>query len=239
LNSTIQMKSYYIRQGDKRQGPYSIEQLKQMQISPAMQVWTQGLKEWMNAGEIPKLQQTLFSTATVSETNNGHLNSSTEKESAAGKNWKTIVAVAALFVTAILIFKLQDSPIEFPKVDTLEAETVDQSVKPPARAEKSIKEKEMNDPAAYIKAKTSWHKNLIGETVLTGSLLNTSALTSFKNPVLLVTWISKTNTVIGTSRYPIYEMLKPKKSIQYKLKVKAPYKYADVNVSVESAKFVK
>ena len=134
------MKSYYIRQGDKRQGPYSIEQLKQMQISPAMQVWTQGLKEWMKAGEIPKLQQTIFSTIRV-ETNNERPDSSTEEKSVVRKNWKTIVAVAALLTTAILIFKLQDSPFEFPKVDTTEAEAVDQSLKPLIKTEKSVREK--------------------------------------------------------------------------------------------------
>ena len=109
------MKSYYIRQGDKRQGPYSIEQLKQM--------------------------QTIVSTANISLTNNEHLNYSAVKKSVLKKNRKTLGAITALLVTAFLIFKLQNKPIEFPNVDTTEAETVGQPVKPLVKPEKSVKEK--------------------------------------------------------------------------------------------------
>ena len=87
----------------------------------------------------------------------------------------------------------------------------------------------------YVKTKINWRKNLVGETVLEGTLTNTAVSASFKDPVVLITWLSKTNTTLATSRYPFYEYLGAKKTISYKLKVKAPSKYNSVKASVESA----
>ena len=87
----------------------------------------------------------------------------------------------------------------------------------------------------YVKTKVNWRKNLVGETVLEGTLTNTATVASFKDPVVLITWLSKTNTVLATSRYPLYEYIGAKKTISYKMKVKAPSKYSSVKATVESA----
>lgn len=49
------MRTYYIHQNDQQGGPYSVDQLKEMQINPAVPVWTEGLKDWIKAREIPEL----------------------------------------------------------------------------------------------------------------------------------------------------------------------------------------
>ena len=85
----------------------------------------------------------------------------------------------------------------------------------------------------------SWRKKLIGGTVLEGTLHNSATAVNFKDPVLLVTWLSKTNTVIGTNRFPLDEYVAAGKTISYKLKVKAPSKISDIMVSVENATIVK
>jgi hypothetical protein len=230
------MKNYYIRQKDKKQGPYSIDQLKEMKINPTAPVWTEGLKEWIRAREIPELQQALFAASPQfvpanSATGNEYFKSSIENTGfVAGRNWKTALVVLALILIAFFIIKLQSSEGHLPSF-----ETATLSAKNSTDLKKERRRKEMEHPADYIKAKMSWHKNLIGEIVLEGTLHNTATLANFKDPVMLITWLSKTNTPVGTNRYPLYEYLGTGKTIRYKLKVKAPSKIGDVKVSVESA----
>jgi hypothetical protein len=38
------MKSYFIRQDNKPKGPYSIDQLREMKLNPAVLVWVDGFK---------------------------------------------------------------------------------------------------------------------------------------------------------------------------------------------------
>lgn len=156
------------------------------------------------------------------------------KADVAAKKWKTFVAILFLIGLAFLIIKLQQSE------DNRSAfQTVNKAAKTPSKLKEESKKKEFINPAGYLKVKTSWRKNLIGETVLEGTLHNTAPLANLKDPVLLVTWLSKTNTVMGTNRYPLYEYLGAGKTTSYKLKVKAPSKIGDVKVLVESATIVK
>jgi len=146
------------------------------------------------------------------------------------KKWKTFLAVLALIGAAYLIIKLQKSG------DNKQVfQTVNTPAKTPAKIKEESRKKEPANPVSYLKVKMSWHKNLIGETVLEGTVHNSSPLANFKDPVLLVTWLSKTNTTMGATRYPLYEYLGAGNIIQYKLKVKAPSKIGDIKASVESA----
>src|SRR5262245_31649241 len=109
------MKSYFIRQDNKPQGPYSIDQLKEMKLNPAVLVWAEGLKQWIKALEIPELQQELFPIAPQFA---GHLPSNGIKTVALGrerkgfailKNVKTILAVIALIIATLLLIELKKS----------------------------------------------------------------------------------------------------------------------------------
>jgi len=146
------------------------------------------------------------------------------------KKWKTILAILALIGAAFLIIKLQK-----PEAKTPSFQEASRLVKTAAKSNGERSKKEVAIPARYVKVKTNWRKNLIGETVLEGTLQNTAPIYNFKDPILLATWLSKTHTVMGTSRYPLYEYLEAGRTIPFKLKAKAPSKFADVKVSIESA----
>lgn len=154
------------------------------------------------------------------------------------KKWKTFLAVLALIGAAFLIIRLQQSEGGQPALQTVNT-SAKNLVNTPAKIKEESKKKEPVNPASYLKVKMNWRKKLIGGTVLEGTLHNSAPGVNFKDPILLVTWLSKTNTIIGTNRYPLYEYLEAGKTISYKLKVKAPSKIADVKVSIESATVVK
>ena len=161
-----------------------------------------------------------------------------EKTDAPAKKWKTFLALLALTGAAFLIIKLQQSEGAQPALQTVNT-SAKNLVNTPAGIKEEGRKKEPANPASYLKVTTSWRKKLIGGTVLEGTLHNSAAGVNFNDPVLLVTWLSKTNTVIGINRYPLYDYLEAGKTIPYKLKVKAPFKIADVKVSIESATVVK
>lgn len=48
---------YFVLVNGENQGPYSVETLKQMGITPDALVWTQGMEQWAPAGQIYELQQ--------------------------------------------------------------------------------------------------------------------------------------------------------------------------------------
>ena len=109
------MKSYFIRQDNMPKGPYSIDQLKEMKLNPAVLVWVEGLKQWIKALEIPELQQELFPPApqfgtqmSLSGANTG-LRRSEKKGFVTLKNLKTILAVIALIIATLLLIELKRS----------------------------------------------------------------------------------------------------------------------------------
>lgn len=150
---------------------------------------------------------------------------------------KAILAVIALIIAGFLLIKLQ-KPENYSQV-VATAATVSQPAKTLADSPKKLRQKEVENPAVCIKGDLSWRKNLVGETVLKGTLNNSATQTNFKDPVILITWLSKTNTALGTTSYPLYEYLAAGKTIPYKLKVKAPFKYSDARIAVESATPIK
>jgi GYF domain 2 len=50
------MKKYFIREGDKEFGPFSIEQLKANNLRRETLVWKAGFKRWISAGEVSELR---------------------------------------------------------------------------------------------------------------------------------------------------------------------------------------
>lgn len=54
------MTQYYIAINNQPTGPYTIDQLRQMNITPASLVWANGMPEWITAGEVDELRTQLF-----------------------------------------------------------------------------------------------------------------------------------------------------------------------------------
>ena len=46
---------YYLYIDDQQRGPFTIEQLAEMGITPETEVWTEGMSDWKQAGDVPAL----------------------------------------------------------------------------------------------------------------------------------------------------------------------------------------
>lgn len=241
------MKNYYLYQGDQQQGPYSIDQLKEMKISPAAPVWAEGLGSWIEAWQIPELQAALFATPppyipAYPGSINDYESSATEKAGyTIGRHWKKVVGGLLVAAIILLVIKMVNSPGDKPPATSNRtAASYLPAIRPPrpkteAELRNELLQREMQNPKIYISTDVTWRKNLVGETVIEGTLINNASVATFKDPVVRVTWLSKTNTVMRVSRYPVYEYIGARQSVPCKLKVHGPRKASSVSVAVESA----
>lgn len=105
------MKSYYIHQGGRQQGPYSIDQLKTMRIGPTTQVWTEGLPEWTPAKKINELQTVLFLVpppfiAAHSKSQDGYAETTVD-HGLITSFWKTGLMIIGFILLVFLLLKWQ------------------------------------------------------------------------------------------------------------------------------------
>ncbi len=54
--------NYWIIVNGQQQGPFSIEALKGMAITPSTQVWTEGMPNWVSANTVPELASVISTT---------------------------------------------------------------------------------------------------------------------------------------------------------------------------------
>lgn len=94
---------------------------------------------------------------------------------------------------------------------------------------------EQQSPTSYLQSQATMRENLIGETVLEGTISNSSTLANFKDIVLNVTWLSKTDTELKTDQFSVYEFIEAGKSVSFKIKTYAPSATDRVKIEVFSA----
>ena len=99
----------------------------------------------------------------------------------------------------------------------------------------TIEEQEMREPTSFLKSEGTYRSNLIEEWVLEGTISSSATVAKYKDVVLLVNFYSKTKTLIGTERHPIYEYINPGRSINFKIKTNGFDGTESVGWDIESA----
>jgi hypothetical protein len=94
---------------------------------------------------------------------------------------------------------------------------------------------EQRAPEEYLKVEGTYRRNLLDHLVLEGDIANTATLAHFKDPILSVTWYSKTGTELDTKQYAVYELVRAGRSTHYKLKTLAPDYVASVALGIADA----
>jgi hypothetical protein len=97
---------------------------------------------------------------------------------------------------------------------------------------------EQRAPTNYLEVDGTYHRNFLNQLVLEGDITSKASLATFKDPVLSITWYSKTQTAISTQHYPVYELLRPQSAAHFELQTSAPGEVASVAMSVSEAKLV-
>ena len=110
------------------------------------------------------------------------------------------------------------------------------SEKSPTVLRKELVDIEKKNPLKYLTVKATWKKNLIGETVIQGTITNNATLANFKDVQLQITWLTQTNTELSSETPPpIYDYFRPNESRPFKKKFNAPSAMAGFEIVILSA----
>ncbi len=246
------MSTYYLFENGKQKGPFSFEDLKKRLITTGTAVWRDGMTEWSEAGKLEELASILVKTppAYPSDTKQeqpphpylSSISENSEKDKRPGKYVAWIAIGAAAIITIAYLNIDSAGHVENtagaytapPEIKSASAFSISKQPSP-AEQRTVLLQKEKQNPKLYLNNNSDWRKKLIGGTVLEGTLINRAKITGFKDIVLEVQWLSKTNEVIETKPFTVHDFVGAGKTIKYKLKCSGPSRFGNVRASVVSA----
>ena len=98
--------------------------------------------------------------------------------------------------------------------------------------------KEQKNPQYFLKVKGNNKKNIIGQTVVKGTVSNNATIAVFKDLDIKLSFYSKTKALLETDKETIYETLGPGESKDFKTKYFAPKGTDSVGLEVLGATVV-
>jgi len=84
------------------------------------------------------------------------------------------------------------------------------------KAKESLEEKQKKSPTAFLKVTGKDKHNLIGQTVIKGSVVNTAKVCVYKDVELELSFFSKTGVLLEKDNETVYEEIEPGKSADFK-----------------------
>lgn len=216
------MKKYYLHIGESHVGPFDVDELFLKNITPQTPVWYEGLEEWTVASNIPELKERL-----------GAIPPPFKKTVIAEKTIAPARKGRGAFITiSVIILAIGVAAVAFIWIDQ-ERKTdeyyreyggdVQGSQAPKTYEEKvkSVEEVEQEDPVRFLEADGTYRETLLGDKLkINCEITNSATVASYKDVVIRVTFYSKTNTVVGTEDYTVYEEFPASKKRTVELRVK-------------------
>lgn len=98
--------------------------------------------------------------------------------------------------------------------------------------------KEQKNPQYFLKIKGNNKKNILGQTVVKGTVSNNATIAVFEDLDVKLSFYSKTKTLLETDKETIYETLGPGESKDFKTKYFAPKGTDSVGLEILGAKVV-
>jgi hypothetical protein len=102
----------------------------------------------------------------------------------------------------------------------------------------SLQEKEKKDPVTFLMVSGHDRHNLLGQTVVKGTITNKATVASYKDVDVKLDFYSKTGTLLETDKETVYEVVAPGQSKNFKTKYFAPKGTDSVALAVTAAKVV-
>lgn len=132
--------------------------------------------------------------------------------------------VLLAFALVIFLFSCKDDK----KEKKFDAESYE-------KVKETLAEKEKNNPARFLVVNNRDRKNLIGQTVVIGTLTNQATVCWYKDVELKLTFFSKTGVKLDEGLETVYENIGPGKTIKFKTRYFAPKDTDSVAVLVTKA----
>lgn len=104
------------------------------------------------------------------------------------------------------------------------------------KTKESLGEKEKKNPTAFLKVSSKDKHNLIGQTVIKGTVSNNAKVCVYKDVELELSFFSKTGVLLEKDNETVYEVIEPGKSADFKSKYFAPKGTDSIAIKVTGAK---
>jgi hypothetical protein len=230
------MKKYYLHDGQVQAGPFSIEELKQKNVHTVTPIWYEGLSNWTTAGKVEELAELFSATtpppfATPPPIQNVVASTYTpveypEYQEKKRSSLTPILIVILLVCGAFAAYNFIDKN---PKAPDAALEAVHEAVMTP-------EEKERAYPSNYLSASGQFRENFWGNKFsIEGNVRNTSTVTTYKDIVVRVDFLSETETVLSSVEHTIYEYFPAHSTQAFKLKVDKPSNCKSISLGIVSA----
>lgn len=241
------MSTYFLHDGSNQKGPFTLEELIQQGIDKNSNVWKEGSPDWVKAGELDELADHFRKIPPPLYKAEPPAFPQEEYDEVKKKSKLPYIIVLIAIITGIagyFIWK-QNNPTYEP--DTPAGGESNISIPPSQPQPEPVREKtpeelkaelavkEQGNPTAYLIIIGKPRKNLIGETVLEGTITNTSTAAVFKDIEVGVSFIAPSGTMLGGKSFTVYEMLGPSQSTPFKVKVTAPKQTESIDMEVVNA----
>ena len=103
------------------------------------------------------------------------------------------------------------------------------------QVKETLADKEKNNPARFLTAVSRHRKNIIGQTIVIGTLTNKATVCWYKDVELHLSFYSKTAVKLDEGMETVYENIGPGKTVKFKTKYFAPKGTDSVAVVVTKA----
>ncbi|HUS02455.1 MAG TPA: FxLYD domain-containing protein [Chitinophagaceae bacterium] len=100
----------------------------------------------------------------------------------------------------------------------------------------TLQQKETKDPQSFLSVSGHDRHNLLGQTVVKGTITNKATVASYKDVDVKLDFYSKTGTLLETDKETVYEIIAPGQSKNFKTKYFAPKGTDSVALTVTAAK---
>lgn len=104
------------------------------------------------------------------------------------------------------------------------------------KTKETLAEKEKKNPVSFLRVTSKDKHNLIGQTVIKGSISNMAKVCVYKDVQLELSFFSKTGVLLEKDSETIYEIIEPGKDADFKTKYFAPKGTDSVAIKVLGAK---
>lgn len=104
------------------------------------------------------------------------------------------------------------------------------------KAAETLLEKEKKNPISFLTVNSHEKHNLLGQTVIKGSINNKAKVCTYKDVQLELSFFSKTGTLLEKDNETVYDNIEPGKSADFKTKYFAPKGTDSVAIKILSAK---
>ena len=104
------------------------------------------------------------------------------------------------------------------------------------KAAETLLEKEKKSPISFLTVNSHEKHNLLGQTVIKGSINNKAKVCTYKDVQLELSFFSNTGTLLEKDNETVYNNIEPGKSADFKTKYFAPKGTDSVAIKILSAK---